>query len=103
MWAPSRLLGSCLGCSRLEALLLVAGYYDACDQWAFCSLSASDGARAYYDAHNPQPDQTAKHARRKLANKLIKILHGVLRQGTAYDEQIAWTHWRPDTQLSAAA
>jgi transposase len=66
---------------------------DATWQWAMCSLSASPGARAYYDAHNPDPEHTARHARRKLANKLVKNLHGVLRHRRPYDEHQAWQHW----------
>jgi hypothetical protein len=27
-----------------------------------------------------------------LANRLVGILHGCLRHGTPYDEQIAWGH-----------
>jgi len=76
---------------------------DAIDRWAFTSLSSSPGARAYYDAHNPDPQNTSKHARRKQANKLVKLLHGVLRHRTPYDEQIAWQHWVPDTQLADVA
>ena len=63
--------------------------FDACYQWAFCALSASPGARAYYDDHDPGP-RTAKVARRKLANKLVGILHGCLAHGTMYDEDLAW-------------
>jgi transposase len=63
--------------------------FDACYQWAFCALSASPGARAYYDDHDPGP-RTAKVARRKLANKLVGILHGCLTHGTLYDESVAW-------------
>jgi transposase len=66
---------------------------DATWQWALCSLTASPGARAYYDAHNPDPEHTARHARRKLANKLVKTLHGVLRYRRPYDEHQAWQHW----------
>ncbi len=66
--------------------------FDACWQWAFCALSASPDARASYDAHNPGP-RTGKTARRKLANKLVGILHGCLAHRTAYDEQLAWSHW----------
>lgn len=76
---------------------------DACHRWAVCSLSASPGARAYYDAHNPDPQRTAKHAQRKQANKLVKILHGVLRHRRPYDEQIAWRNWLPDNNIAAAA
>ena len=63
--------------------------FDACYQWALCALTASPGARTYFDAHNPGP-HTAKVARRKLANKLVGILHGCLAHQTAYDEARAW-------------
>jgi transposase len=75
--------------------------FDACYQWAFCALTASPGARAYYDAHNPGP-RTGKTARRKLANKLVGILHGTLTHRTAYDEHLAWQHWLPDEDQLAA-
>jgi transposase len=63
--------------------------FDATWQWAFCALTRSSGARAYYDAHDPGP-HTAKVARRKLANKLVGILHGCLTHRTLYDEELAW-------------
>lgn len=63
--------------------------FDACYQWALCALTRSPGARAYYDAHDPGP-HTAKVARRKLANKLVGILHGCLTHRTLYQEDIAW-------------
>jgi transposase len=63
--------------------------FDACYQWALCALTASSGARAYFNAHNPGP-HTAKVARRKLANKLVGILHGCLTHQTRYDEILAW-------------
>jgi len=66
--------------------------FDACYQWAFCALSASPGARAYYDAHDPGP-KTGKIARRKLANKLVGILHGSLTHEQPYDPDLAWAHW----------
>ncbi len=72
--------------------------FDACYQWAFCALTQSPGARAYYDAHDPGPN-TARAARRKLANKLVGILHGCLSHRTLYDEAIAWG--RPAEELAA--
>ena len=63
--------------------------FDAAYQWALCALRASTGARTYYDAHDPGP-HTAKLARRKLANKLVGILHGCLSHRTLYDEGLAW-------------
>ena len=72
--------------------------FDACYQWALCALRASPGARAYYDDHDPGP-HTAKVARRKLANKLVGILHGRLSHRTLYDEELAWH--RPVEELAA--
>jgi hypothetical protein len=72
--------------------------FDATYQWAFCALTRSAGARAYYDDHDPGP-HTSKVARRKLANKLVGILHGCLTHRTFYDEEIAWG--RPAEQLAA--
>jgi hypothetical protein len=64
---------------------------DALMAQAFTALSVSPGARALYDAerasgteHNP--------ALRKVANRLVGILHGCLKTRTLYDEAIAWPH-----------
>jgi hypothetical protein len=46
---------------------------------AFAALSASPGAQ--HDA-----------ALRKLANRLVGILHGCLKTGTLYNEATAWSH-----------
>jgi transposase len=58
---------------------------------AFAALSASPGARAYYDqlrargaGHNAALPQ--------LANRLVGILHGCLKTRTRYDEATAWSH-----------
>jgi transposase len=58
---------------------------------AFTALSTSPGARALYDAerargteHNP--------ALRKVASRLVGILHGCLKTRTLYDEATAWPH-----------
>ena len=58
---------------------------------AFTALTASPGARAYYDkqrargaGHNP--------ALRQLANRLVGILHGCLKTHTLYNETTAWQH-----------
>jgi hypothetical protein len=64
---------------------------DACHQWAFSALSASPGARAYYDQHRAAGD-THHRALRALANRLVGILHGCLRHRTPYDEHTAWGH-----------
>jgi len=62
---------------------------DALMSWAFSSLNASPGARAFYD------EQRAKglehnDALRRLANRLVGILHGCLKTRTLYDEATAW-------------
>jgi hypothetical protein len=62
---------------------------DATHQWAFCALTASPGARAYYDAIRARG--TGHHAAlRQLANRLVGILHGCLKSRTPYDEATAW-------------
>jgi hypothetical protein len=62
---------------------------DATHQWAFCALTASPGARAYYDAIRARG--TGHHAAlRQLANRLVGILHGCLKTRTLYNELIAW-------------
>ena len=67
---------------------------DACYQWAFAALTASPGARAFYDAHRTAGD-THHRALRALANRLVGLLHGCLRHHTLYDEHTAWAHRTP--------
>jgi hypothetical protein len=62
---------------------------DACDRWAFCSLTRSPGARAYYDALRARK-QGHHAALRMLANRWVGILHGCLRYRCRYAEEIAW-------------
>ena len=51
---------------------------DAAHQQAFCALSASPGARAYYDTLRARG--TSHHAAlRQLGNRLVGILHGCLK------------------------
>lgn len=68
--------------------------YDAIDQWAFCSLSTSPGARAYYDERR-QSEYTHHEALRALGNRWVAILHGCLKHRTPYDEHTAWAHRYP--------
>lgn len=75
---------------------------DACDRWAGCALANDPAARSYHTAHNPDPNNTSKHARRKLANKLVGLLHGVLEHRTPYDPDIAWQHWTSTENRLAA-
>ena len=64
---------------------------DAADQWAFCSLTKSPGARAYYDQLRVR-GKTHRQAIRQLANRLVGILHACLEQRVNYDENLAWKH-----------
>ena len=64
---------------------------DACYLWAFAALTASPGARAFYD-HRRANGDTHNRALRALANRLVGILHGCLRHDTPYDEHTAWGH-----------
>jgi hypothetical protein len=74
--------------------------YDAIDQWAFCALTQSPGARAFYDQHRAAGD-LHHQALRALGNRLVGILHGCLRHHTEYDEHTAWAH-RTAQQPTAA-
>jgi transposase len=65
--------------------------YDAVDQWAFCALQTSPGARAFYDHHRAAGD-LHHQALRALGNHLVGILHGCLRHRSIYDEDKAWAH-----------
>ncbi|HEY2670216.1 MAG TPA: IS110 family transposase [Rugosimonospora sp.] len=70
---------------------------DALMTQAFSALHASPGARAYYDRQRAR-GATYNAALRQLANRLVGILHGCLKTGTAYDEATAWS-----THLNEAA
>ncbi|MFD7007564.1 IS110 family transposase [Rhodococcus jostii] len=67
--------------------------YDAIDQWAFCALSSSPGARDFYDQRRDAGD-LHHQALRALGNRLVGLLHGCLHHRTHYDEHIAWDHRR---------
>ena len=62
---------------------------DALYHQAFTALTASPGARAYYDRQRAR-GATHHQALRALANRLVGILHGCLRHHTRYDEATAW-------------
>jgi transposase len=74
---------------------------DAIYLWAFASLGASPGARAFYDARRAAGDGHHQ-ALRALGNRLVGILHGCLIHHNAYDESIAWGY-RPDNESAKAA
>ena len=58
---------------------------------AFAAISASPGARAYYDELRAR-DIDHTDALRRVASRLAGILHGCLKTGTVYDEHTAWGH-----------
>jgi transposase len=64
---------------------------DACYLWAFAAITASPGARAFYDQRRTAGD-THNRALRALGNRLVGILHGCLRHHTPYNEHTAWAH-----------
>jgi hypothetical protein len=64
---------------------------DALNAQAFAALTASPGARAFYD-HQRAAGHGHNDALRRLANRLVGILHGCLKTRTLYDENTAWSH-----------
>ena len=73
---------------------------DAIYLWAFAALTASPGARVYYDQRRAAGD-THHQALRALGNRLVGVLHGCLRHHSDYDEATAWGH-RQEKLPSAA-
>jgi transposase len=73
---------------------------DALMWQAFAALTASPGARAYYDQQRARGSRH-RTALRQLANRLVGILHGCLKNSTLYDEATAWTTQQQDLQLVA--
>ena len=72
---------------------------DALRAQALSALSASPGARAYYDelrAHDTGHDD----ALRRVAGRLVGILHGCVKTSREYDETTAWSH-RPEFPQAA--
>jgi transposase len=69
---------------------------------AFASLNASSGARAYYDELRARGIEH-NDALRRLANRLVGILHGCLKTRTLYDEATAWNHRKNIPQPPHAA
>ncbi len=74
---------------------------DAIYFWAFASLNASPGARAFYDYRRAAGD-THHAALRHLGNRLVGILHGCLVHHLDYDENTAWGH-RAEIEHTRAA
>jgi transposase len=64
---------------------------DALRAQAFAALTASPGARSFYDNLRARGIEH-EDALRRLANRLVGILHGCLKTRTRYDEATAWSH-----------
>jgi len=64
---------------------------DALNAQAFAALTASPGARAFYDQQRAT-GHGHNDALRRLANRLVGILHGCLKTRTPYSESTAWAH-----------
>jgi transposase len=75
---------------------------DALNAQAFAALNASPGARALYDSLRGRGIEH-NDALRRLANRLVGILHGCLKTRTLYDEATAWSHRENLPQTSVAA
>lgn len=74
---------------------------DALNKWAFSAITASEGARRYYQQRRLTGD-THNQALRALSNRLVGILHGCLKNRSPYDEHTAWAHRQPQTETKAA-
>jgi transposase len=68
---------------------------------AFAALKVSAGARTFYDDLRARGIEH-NDALRRLANRLVGILHGCLKTHTRYDETTAWGH-RDNTSQSPVA
>jgi hypothetical protein len=69
---------------------------------AFAARRASPGARAFYDAQRAKGHEH-NDALRRLASRLVGILHGCLKTRTRYDEATARSHRENIPQSDAAA
>jgi hypothetical protein len=75
---------------------------DALHAQAMAALTGSPGARALYDELRAR-GISHNDALRRIANRLVTILHGCLKTATLYDEATAWGHRQNPTRSAAAA
>jgi hypothetical protein len=75
---------------------------DALHAQALSAISASPGARAYYDELRGR-EIGHNDAMRRVASRLAGILHGCLETGTEYDETTAWSHHAKAPEAAQAA
>jgi hypothetical protein len=74
---------------------------DALQSQALSALTASPGARGYYDKQRAR-GLGHNAALRQLSNRLVGILHGCLKTRTHYDEATAWPSAIAHTEPLAA-
>ena len=74
---------------------------DALHAQALSALTASPGARRYYDEMRGR-EIGHEDALRRVASRLTGILHGCLKTGTSYDESTAWPANRNEALQAAA-
>jgi transposase len=74
---------------------------DALQSQALSALTASPGARAYYDKQRAR-GLGYNAALRQLSNRLVGILHGCLKTSTRYNEATAWPGDATHTEHLAA-
>ena len=72
---------------------------DALNAQAFAALTASPGARTFYGQQRAAGHRH-NDALRRLANRLVGILHGCLKTGTPYNENTAWSHRQHNQQAA---
>jgi hypothetical protein len=64
---------------------------DALHAQALSSLTASPGARAFCDELRAR-DAGHDDAMRRVASRLVGILHGCVKTGAGHDQTAAWSH-----------
>jgi hypothetical protein len=72
---------------------------DALHAQAFAALTASPGARAYYDELRAR-EIGHEAALRRVAGRLTGVLHGCVTTGREYDEATAWSHRATPSQAA---
>lgn len=65
---------------------------DALQPWAFCRAPRITRSKGVLQTAPRPQHRPPSRALRRLANRLVGILHGCLKAGTTYDEHTAWDH-----------
>jgi transposase len=88
----ARVVAARLACNRV--------LHQACLRWAFCSLTRSGWARAFYDQQR-RAGKGHFAALRALANRWLEVLHHLLRTGKTYDEAVHQANRTKTPRLAA--